>query len=225
MKENNQKYIEEIENRNIEFLIHFTPTINLYSILEHGELMSRAKLESLDIEQFDILDYVQFTDQKRFDDTRFINLSISAPNSFLFSKFRERTKEDFTINWCVLKIDPKHIYDINTQFAITNAASNAARKQYGISGDIEKFKLLFKDKIHLNTFHGSRVLNRVSIDPRYTTDVQAEVLVMDSIPISSIINICFEDENSMAQANAAMSDFDTSKFIIDPLIFNPKRTI
>ena len=48
---------EEISKRGIEFLIHFTPTINLYSILEQGKLMSRKTLENLDIEQFDILDY------------------------------------------------------------------------------------------------------------------------------------------------------------------------
>ena len=58
----------EITKRGIQYLIHFTPTINLFSILENQELMSRAKLESLDIEQFDILDYVQFTDDVRYDD-------------------------------------------------------------------------------------------------------------------------------------------------------------
>ncbi len=41
---------EEISKRGIEFLIHFTPTINLYSILEHGKLMSRKNLENLDVE-------------------------------------------------------------------------------------------------------------------------------------------------------------------------------
>src|SRR5690606_14137321 len=100
-------YIEfqkEISRRGIEYLIHFTPTINLYSILEQGKIMSRRILENLDIEQFDILDYVQFTDNVRYDDKSYINLSISGPNTFLFSKFRERTKDDITINWCVLKI-------------------------------------------------------------------------------------------------------------------------
>jgi len=62
-------YIEfqsEISRRGIEYLIHFTPTINLYSILEQEKLMSRRVLENLDIEQFDILDYVQFTDSVRY---------------------------------------------------------------------------------------------------------------------------------------------------------------
>ena len=50
-------YIEfqsEISRRGIEYLIHFTPTINLYSILEQGKLMSRRVLENLDIEQLHV---------------------------------------------------------------------------------------------------------------------------------------------------------------------------
>ena len=87
LKPNYIEFQNEIKRREIECLIHFTPTINLFSILENNNLMSRAKLENLDIEQFDILDYVQFTDDVRYDDKNYINLSLSGPNTFLFSKF------------------------------------------------------------------------------------------------------------------------------------------
>lgn len=214
----------EIDKRGIEFLIHFTPTINLFSILENNELMSRAKLESLDIEQFDILDYVQFTDDVRYDDKSYINLSLSAPNTFLFSRFRQKTKNDFTINWCILKIDPKHIYDNDTFFAVTNAASNSAKKQYGISGDLEKFKMLFKEQLNINTFNGVRTLNRNSLHSKYPTDVQAEILVKNTIPAESIISVCFESEDKLAEAKAAMSSFDTSKFVVDKVIFSSNRS-
>lgn len=218
------KFKNEIKSRGIEYLIHFTPTINLFSILENKELMSRAKLESLDIDQFDILDYVQFTDDVRYDDKNYINLSISAPNTFLFSRFRQKTKDDFTINWCVLKINPKHIYDLETLFSVTNAASNAAKKQYGISGDFDKFKLLFKDQLNINTFDGIRTLTRNSIRSKYSTDVQAEILVKDTIPSESIIEVCFESEEELAEAKAAMSSFNTNNFVIDKEIFSPNRS-
>ncbi|QEP41820.1 DUF4433 domain-containing protein [Ectothiorhodospiraceae bacterium BW-2] len=107
-------FVKEIKEREIEYLVHFTPTLNLYSILEQKQLMSSSVLERLDIEQYDILDYVQFTDDVRYDDKRYINLSISSPNTFLFSKFMSKTANDMTINWCVLKIKPKHIYDLDT---------------------------------------------------------------------------------------------------------------
>lgn len=213
----------EITERGIEYLIHFTPTINLFSILENQELMSRAKLESLDIEQFDILDYVQFTDDVRYDDKNFINLSISSPNTFLFSRFRQKTKDDFTINWCVLKIAPKHIYDEDSLFAVTNAASNAAKRQFGITGDLEKFKMLFNEQLNINTYRGVRSLNRNGIHPKYPTDVQAEILVKNTIPSGSIIKVCFESEEKLAEAKAAMSSFDTSNFAVDKEIFSPNR--
>ena len=76
LKHDYLEFQNEIQNRKIKYLIHFTPTRNLYSILENGGLMSRFKLEHSDIEQFDILDYVQFTDEIRYDDKNYINLSI-----------------------------------------------------------------------------------------------------------------------------------------------------
>jgi len=170
LKHNHADFISEIDKRCVEHLIHFTPTLNLYSILEQKKLMSRSILESLDIEQYDILDYVQFTDNVRYDDKRYINLSISSPNTFLLSKFMDKTTNDMTINWCVLKIDPKHIYDADTLFSVTNAASFAAKKQYGISGDIEKFKMIFTEELNLSTSNGTRNIMRGDILKKYPTD-------------------------------------------------------
>jgi hypothetical protein len=79
LKNKHSDFVIEIEERGIEHLIHFTPTLNLYSILEQKQLMSRSVLESLDIDQYDILDYVQFTDNVRYDDKRYINLSVLRP--------------------------------------------------------------------------------------------------------------------------------------------------
>lgn len=218
LKYNYTEFQKEIDNRNIDHLIHFTPTRNLYSILENRELMSRAKLENLDIEQFDILDYVQFTDDVRYDDKNYINLSISGPNTFLFSKFRQKTKEDFTINWCVLKINTKHIYEDKTLFSVSNAASHAA-KSVGITGDIDKFKMLFAKTISIP--YGTRG----NISDKYPTNVQAEILVRDTISYTSIMQVCFENEKNLAEAKAAMYSFDTSKFVVDREIFSPNRTI
>ena len=223
VKSDHRSFQSQISKREIECLVHFTPTINLFSILENEALMSRAKLESLDIEQFDILDYVQFNDGIRFDDKNYINLSLSGPNTFLFSRFRQKTKDDFTINWCVLKIDPKHVYEENTMFSVTNAASNAAKNQYGITGDLEKFNMLFKEQLIIKGFNGVRSLNRKGAHPKYPTDVQAEILVRDYIPVESILEVCFESEEKLAEAKAAMSSFNTSNFLVDPKIFSPNR--
>ena len=223
LKNEYEDFIKEIEERGIEYLIHFTPTLNLYSILEQKKLMSRSILESLDIDQYDILDYIQFTDSVRYDDKRYINLSISSPNTYLFHKFMDRTADDMSVNWCVLKIDPKHIYDLDTLFSVTNAASSAAKNQYGISGDIKKFKMLFEEKLSFNSFNGTRNIVRGNILKKYPTDIQAEVLVKEVIPSSSIISVCFKTDHDLAEAKAAMSEFDTSHFTTDIEIFSPSR--
>ncbi len=223
LKSNHQVFLQEIEKRNIDFLIHFTPTINLYSILEQKKLMSRAILENLDIEQFDILDYIKFTDDIRYDDKNYLNLSISGPNTFLFSKFMQKTSNDITINWCVLTINPKHIYEYETLFSVTNAASSAAKKQYGITGDIHKFRQLFSNELNINTFNGIRNLKRDNIEDKYPTDVQAEILVKDSLSADSIISVCFQSDEKLAEAKAAMYEFNTEKFTVNSEIFSPKR--
>ncbi len=222
-KQDSDNFKQFISERGIECLVHFTATKNLYSILEHGKLMSRAKLESLDIEQFDILDYAQFTDAVRYDDTNYINLSISSTNSFLFSKFQEKTKEDFTITWCVLKISPIYLYEADTLFSVTNAASSSAKRQFGISGDLEKLKLLFNSELKINTFNGVRPLSRRNLPLKYPTDVQAEVLVKGEIYSDYITEICFRNNEELAQAKAAMNSFDTSKFVVNSTIFESTR--
>jgi hypothetical protein len=217
-KPNHIDFQNEIEQRGIEHLIHFTPTINLLSIFEQGKLLSRALLEENNIDDF-LLDFIEFTDLKRFDDSRFLNLSISSPNYFLFNRFRERTQDKSHISWCVLKINPKYIYWSDTLFSVTNAASSIAKHTYGISGDIQKFKKLFENVITSKVGN----LQRGILKSKYPTDVQAEVLVKNEIFISDIIQVCFKDENDLAMGKAALSDYNTSNFVMDASLFTNSR--
>lgn len=222
-KTNDIEFKKEVKKREIECLIHFTSTLNLYSILEHKHLFSRALLENIDVNKFDIMDYITLMDDYRYDDKNYINLSLSAPNTYLLSRFREKTADDFTIKWCILKIDPKHIYQQETLFSVTNAASSAAKNQYGIGGDITDFTNLFSNELTITTSSGTRKFTRRNLADKYSTDVQAEVLVKDSIPVESIISVCFDSESDLAEAKAALQEFDTSKFIVDHSIFSPNR--
>ena len=151
LKPNHKEFLREIEERDIQYLIHFTPTINLLSMYEQKNIISRAVLESLDADQFDIFDYVEFTDEIRFDDKSYINLSIQHPNSYLFNRFRNKTSKDMYITWCVLKINSKYIYLQDTLFSVTNAANGHNKRNVGVTGDIEKFRMLFSPSVHVIT--------------------------------------------------------------------------
>ena len=205
-KQNHLEFKKEITDRGIEHLIHFTPTINLLSIFEQGKLLSRALLEKFDIDQTDIFDYVEFTDDIRFDDKSFINLSVQHPNSFLFNRFREKTKNDVHINWCVLKIDKKYIYQTDTLFSVTNAANSHNKRSVRVTGDIGKFQMMFTNSLQIVTSYSTRTISRNGLKTKYPTDEQAEVLVKNEISISDILQVCFKDEKDLAAGKAALSD-------------------
>jgi len=212
-----QEIKSQVERRGIHSLIHFTPTLNLMGIIEHGAIYSRAKLEQLDIEQYDLLDYVQFTDQVRYDDKNFINLSITLPNKFLFKRFQERTADDPTINWCILKLDVEPVYLKETLFSVTNAASTFA-KCYGIKGDVNAFENLFLEELNLKL----KLTRPKSKPSNHTTDLQAEVLVKDQIPVSFIQEVCFPNDLALASAKSALRclNYDFSNFRVDKGLFH-----
>jgi hypothetical protein len=221
--ENHLGLKEEVNKRRIECLIHFTPTINLLSIFEQGKLLSRALLEQLDIDQTDIFDYIEFTDDIRLDDKNFINLSIQHPNSFLFNRFQQKTSNETHINWCVLKIDKKYIYYHNTLFSVTNAANSHNKRNIGISGGVNKFRQMFAETLQIVTSYNSRTISRNGLKSKYPTDEQAEVLVKNEISISDILQVCFKDEKDLAAGKAALSDYNTSNFVVDATLFTNAR--
>lgn len=224
MKPNYLEFKEEIDTRGIKHLIHFTPTINLLSVYEQGKLLSRALLERFDIDQTDIFDYVEFTDDIRFDDKSYINLSIQHPNSFLFSRFRQKTADESHIYWCILKIDKKYIYQADTLFSVTNAANSHNKRNIGVTGDINKFRMMFANSLPIVTSYGSRTITRNGLKNKYPTDEQAEVLVKNEIPVSAILQVCFKDDNDLAAGKAALSDYDISNFVVDASLFTNIRT-
>ncbi len=218
LKPNYIEFQKEIADRGIENLIHFTPTINLLSIFEQGKLLSRALLEKNDIDDT-LLDFIEFLDNIRYDDKNYINLSISSPNYFLFNRFRERTQDKPYINWCVLKINPKYIYQSGTLFSVTNAASSIAKHTYRISDDIQKFRMIFENGISSKV----GVLQRGTLKSKYPTDVQAEVLVKNEIDLSDILQVCFKDGADLARGKAALSEYNTDNFVVDASLFNNSR--
>lgn len=223
LKANYIEFQNEIEQRGIEHLIHFTPAINLLSIFEQDKLLSRSLLERFDIDQTDIFDYVEFTDEIRFDDKSYINLSIQHPNSFLFNCFRQKTAEESHMFWCVLKINKKYIYQTDTLFSVTNAANSHNKRNVGVTGDIEKFRMLFANSLQIVTSYNSRTVSRNNLPTKYPTDEQAEVLVKNEIFVNDILQVCFKDENDLAMGKAALSDYNTSNFVVDASLFTNSR--
>ncbi|HDU8551907.1 MAG: DarT ssDNA thymidine ADP-ribosyltransferase family protein [Morganella morganii] len=168
-----------VEQRNITRLFHFTHVDNLSSILVNG-LMSRSELDKAASEY-------DYNDEDRIDGhLDAICVSISFPNSKMFYKYR-RLKPG---NWAILEITPSVLWDKNCAFYPTNAASNNVRFN---DPDLMKGSEAFADLFLDNIFGIQRDEGLLA---EYPTDVQAEVLVFESIPPQCIVNTFHPNKES-----------------------------
>ena len=95
LKPNHSEFRQEVERRNITSLVHFTSSLNLLGMFKMGKILDRVELENMGHDHMNndhLLDYIQMTDQYRYDDPSYINLSIEHPNSFLLKKFQNLRK-------------------------------------------------------------------------------------------------------------------------------------
>ena len=179
-----KKIKEEIEKRNIQFMIHFTNGNNVKSILQHG-ILSRNALNRLDLKY-------DYTDENRFDYERdYISTSITNPNEYMLNKAVEERRIS---NPVLLFLDPSLMYDpeIESIFYVTNAAT---RKMQNRSGkDYESFIDMFCDNLLIELFDDARIHSRRYKQANETTDIQAEVLIKDMIPVRFIKKLYYINE-------------------------------
>lgn len=223
MKSDFHLFSREIIKRNIQCLVHFTPTINLVGMCETGYIMPRHELIKLDLFNDEMRDYIEFTDEVRLDGDKYINTSIQHPNDFLLKKFKERSNDKPWVRWCVIKIDPKYIYDDETLFSVTNAANKYNREIVGVTGDFEKFKSMFAETVKVVSSNYSMDKHRIGLSDNLTTDPQAEVLIKNKIPICDIIEIAFENEEDLVSTKNAIGNIPC-RLTVDPQVFQNRST-
>lgn len=170
-----------VEARNIKFLLHFTKLFNIESIINNG-LLKRDKVLS----QFGSK---SINDEHRFDDTNGICLSISFPNYKMFYSSQKRNPNDA---WIILGIHPSILWEKDCAFYYKNAASSIFR-----SDSLENRKTY---RSFLEMF-GNIEKNRkeLLIPECFTTNPQAEVIVLEDIPKSYIFS--FATPNDFLKTN------------------------
>lgn len=173
-----------LQERQIQYLCHFTRLENLESILTYG-VIPRSNLYN---EEFNNNPYLPvhgiFNDRYRIDGkTDAICLSISFPNSSMFYRLRcadNRTK------WAVIVLSADVLIDKNCAFYPTNAANNCVRRL-----PTKNFQRI--DALNA-LFEGSDE-EREYLLPKDPTDVQAEVLVFDKIEQRYIVSCVFDSDD------------------------------
>ncbi len=149
-------------DRNVQFLVHFTPVSNLPSILARG-IMPRSSLAKEGIQ-------ADTPDEQRLDFRMdYSSFSISFPNYRVFYSKQKNTP--FT--YSVLIIDPQIILDLplgSISYLPDNAASGTLRRVEDYTG-LESVKALFSEKVIIGKTEYSR--EQMELPDHFTTNPQA----------------------------------------------------
>jgi hypothetical protein len=191
----------------IKRLVHFTRIDNLKSILHH-RLLGRRSLERLFSTDKPI-----FNDAHRFDGhPEAICLSISFPNYRMFHKYKSKNEKE----WVVLVLEPCILWEFECAFFEENAASNSAKN----------VALLHRKECSslARMFMDSPPYNRqdLGIPNNYTTNPQAEVLVLESIAPKYISEIHFCDKSVMEKWLDENKGDYSQRFIFNRDYFRPR---
>lgn len=174
------------EQLEVPYLVHFTCIENLNSIIKNG-IHSRNS-----IEQNNFCEVYYVNDTLRLDGhTNAISISIGHPNENLLYKLRKKNRNS---EWVVLAIDNSVLWNKNCAFYYTNAASNKFKyERISSLKTPQAFLNMFKDK------EGNYKMN-------YPVDVQAEVLVFDTIEPSLISCVVFNSEFTRKKFTSILKD-------------------
>jgi len=170
---------QECITRGITRLCHFTQSRNLAHIFDDTfGLCSTRTLQAHDMPH-------NPTDPDRYDGRDdLVCCSIEYPNTYYFVKVREHDR--LFKDWVVLLIDPSYLRHPETCFCPCNAArSRGGYIKTGLNG----FRSLYA-----TTSPGISFSRPAGHLPAAPTDIQAEVLLKDPIPLESIIGIAVQSE-------------------------------
>ncbi|PPC94837.1 MAG: hypothetical protein CTY33_02825 [Methylotenera sp.] len=177
----------------IPYLVHFTRTEHLPSIMNHG-LYPVSRHSELPVGP-------TINDIHRFDGhLDATSLSIAHPNSPMFYKCR---RSDDEVSWSVLILKPSLLWMKQCAFCRHNAADNRIRLQ-----DLNQLQTSAALSGMYDDGDGILLETRASQSLKHydPTDVQAEVLVLDIIEPAYIHAVVFDTHEAKTQHAGIMGE-------------------
>ena len=182
--------IEEFaDDRGIRSLFHFTRLPNLPSILANGLLTKDACARA----------YItpSINDSYRYDGTGAISVTISYPNYRMFYRLR---CENPGVEWVVLKLKRSLLWRTRCAFSDTNAGDGSVYSiPIGHRQGLAALQSMFGDYRDIER-------KSLNIPDHYTTNPQAEVLLLDGAAVDDITGIYFERSATQKQYTALYPD-------------------
>jgi hypothetical protein len=176
------KIREFVTQRNVEYLVHFTRIENLENILATGligrEDLREKRLQYISNDMYR-LDYIPNS----------ICLSLSFPNYKMFYSYR---CQDPTADWVVLRLKPEILWKHKTLFC----TRNAAEKEIAQQSREQRSGLKALEKMFEN-HEGFPCRELTQIPDHYSTNPQAEVLVLEHIDSKFIVDVIVDREEKI----------------------------
>lgn len=178
--------------RGVEKLYHFTPTVNLESILKNG-LASQRLLEAHGVNFF-------APDRYRFDDRPdALSMSIHSINrGLLLAKIAALGGD-----WAILEVDASVLWTHRCRFCWTNAASAEVAGYTAFLGGPYGFRKMFEDRT-VNAFDLRSQRETYKRQENQPTDIQAEVQVFDPIDSDLIVDVTVKSDRVKRQVRSMM---------------------
>jgi len=172
---------QHAQSLEIPYLVHFTRLDNLDSILQHG-LLSVADIDLCGIQAVR-------NDSLRLDGRPAgISLSVAFPNSQMFYRYRMSLAGS---EWAVLVIGPQVLWQKRCAYCRHNAADlRISNAPLDYLESYHGFTSLFEE------IPGVTARTEQRLRPCDPTDVQAEVLVFESIRPEEIGAVVFESASA-----------------------------
>lgn len=183
-----------VEGQGIKHVVHFTRVSNLPGVFQYG-LLGRQTLVSEGFRS-------DINDQYRFDCLpNAVCCSLSFPNYKMFYRLRVSNPG---VDWAVIRLSPSLLWEKRCVFCISNAATREISAE-GVETRMTSnaFQAMFSD--HPNMPDRSTL----GIPNNYTTNPQAEVLVLDPIESRYMLDVLVDDK-------IRVNDFDTLAQLIRP---------
>lgn len=189
---------------------HFTPSKNLFHIVQDGQIRSSKDLADL------APDYFDPTDLERFDrhpDKTCV--SFTYPNGYYLAKARNKKQFARFPDWVCLMINPQVLTRPGVLFSPCNAATaNGAHAGSGAAA----LRSCFDNTSVTGWPRGSKH------HPQAATDLQAEALVPGPIPLSDVMAIVVPSVEAAGNdyARLDIGGFEPARFnwILSPVMFN-----
>jgi hypothetical protein len=222
LKPDYQDFKSIIDQRGIQYLIHFTRFESITAIVGERKILPRNQLHNI---SYDWQELVMPNSRTRRDDPKHLNTSIMQANIYLLDIFRDRWHQGS--RFCILGINPKYIYEEKTEFSITNATYKPAIK-FGINSNITTFNAMFMERVSGRwdkcTSQHKITVRKSTLTDYYTTDSEAEVLIESQIPYNDILFIACRNqyEHHILASAFDVLELPTEKFCVQPTLFKPR---